>query len=77
MMTIILIFYANNFNIYDFNLDAHDTNHISINVLKIIVHCSKCKFNVYRDDKNIHGCMYPQIKSTMDNWYLRVFITRK
>jgi len=40
MMTIIYIFYVDNFNTRSFNLDSHKNNHIFIMFLRIIIYFS-------------------------------------
>jgi len=39
-MTIIYIFYVDNFSTYSFILDSHNKNHIFIMFLRIIIHSS-------------------------------------
>jgi len=40
MITIIYIFYVDNFSTYNFILDSHNNDHIFIMFLRIIVHFS-------------------------------------
>jgi len=40
MMTIIYIFYVEDFSTYDFNLNSHNNNRLFIMFLRIIVHFS-------------------------------------
>jgi len=46
MITIIYIFYVDNFSIYSFILDSHNNDHIFIMFLRIIVHFSRFIYHV-------------------------------
>jgi len=48
MMTIIYIFYVEDFSTYDFNLNSHNNNRLFIMFLRIIVHFSLWVDNEFR-----------------------------